>query len=64
MSETERREMHAAIAMNALIAAFPQLAARDHTPENGLIRGEEIEHVARRAYEIADAMIAKGGPLE
>lgn len=45
-----RRELHAALAMHAIVLA---------SSDNG--SGDDI---AGRAYEIADAMIEKGGPLE
>lgn len=53
--EKVRRELHAAIAMNALLPSFLSQPS---------LTQESIETIARDAYRIADAMVAKGGPLE
>lgn len=47
-----RRELHAAIAMHAIIV---------RQPPGAFIPSEQV---AAKAFEIADAMVEKGGPIE
>lgn len=69
MNETEklaalRLELHAAIAMNALVVASSGLACRDVSEGDQLLRVQQIEHLVERAFQIAHAVIAKAGPIE
>lgn len=54
-----RREIHAALAMQALLEGFSSLA---FLSEEGRI--EEIRKRAKTAVQAADAVIAELGPLE
>jgi hypothetical protein len=53
-----RREFHAALAMHALMLNQDAMQPLDE------LAPVTDELIAKRAYEMADAMIAKGGPIE
>lgn len=52
-----RREIHAGLAMHALLT-------NPHTMVSASEPGDVEREIAEQAYAQADAMIAKGGPLE
>lgn len=61
-----RREIHAAIAMHALLEMSPvgQLAMPDRDEVDAAANADRIATVVKRAYQVADAMIEVGGPLD